>query len=436
MRSSIARRAAVFGSAALLLLGPITAVANAEPTASGVSDQAARLPVELAEALQHDLALTPAEYVSRSELAQKLAEFATIARVQFPDAFGGVWLNEVGAAIVALADGPNKADARTAAEKAGFTVQDVAQSETSLRTEISALNDWLDSQPAGVADLVRGIAIDVVGNGIALTADTTAGLALPDFLKSTVVHTAAPITVPPILADLIPATGSATGDAALGGDGYNAMSGYFGFKCSFGFNGTDASGRTVNISAGHCDPNRAGAGTEHAGEVFPLVNNQPGPRVGYFAKSRFDQQDYSIINIDDNAKYRFDNNSIRVPFNRSVNIDGVADPVVGAPACKAGSTTGYSCGIVTSVDRIAHVEGQELVNLFTTDICVLQGDSGGPIVTGTRALGITSASNVATSSLCEVARAAALFGQATPTQYATPIKDILAANPGLKVRDY
>ncbi len=51
MRSSIARRAAVFGSAALLLLGPITAVANAEPNESGgVSDQAAHLPVELAEA--------------------------------------------------------------------------------------------------------------------------------------------------------------------------------------------------------------------------------------------------------------------------------------------------------------------------------------------------------------------------------------------------
>ena len=76
-------------SAALLLLGPITAVANAEPNESGVSDQAAHLPVELAEALQHDLALTPDQFVSRSELAQKLAEFAAIARVQFPDSFAG-----------------------------------------------------------------------------------------------------------------------------------------------------------------------------------------------------------------------------------------------------------------------------------------------------------------------------------------------------------
>ncbi len=162
MRSSIARRAAVFGSAALLLLGPITAVANAEPNESGVSDQAAHLPVELAEALQHDLALTPDQFVSRSELAQKLAEFAAIARVQFPDSFAGVWLDDLGKGIVALADGRDKDAAREAAEKAGFEVKDVAQSEQALQGQLSALNTWLDSQPAEVADLVRGIAVDVV----------------------------------------------------------------------------------------------------------------------------------------------------------------------------------------------------------------------------------------------------------------------------------
>lgn len=65
-----------------------------------------------------------------------------------------------------------------------------------------------------------------------------------------------------------------------------------------------------------------------------MVNNQTGPRVGYFAKSSFDGRDYSIINIDDNAKYRFENNSVRVPFNRSVNITGTADPVVGARSAR------------------------------------------------------------------------------------------------------
>ena len=67
MRSSIARRAAVFGSAALLLLGPVAASAQADPVEPGVSDQAAKLPAELIDAIQRDLSLSPDQYSVTSD---------------------------------------------------------------------------------------------------------------------------------------------------------------------------------------------------------------------------------------------------------------------------------------------------------------------------------------------------------------------------------
>ena len=128
-----ARRIAIIGAAIALRLGASTAIASAAPD-PGLSDQAAHLPVELAEALQHDLRLSPEEYLRRAELAQQLAEFADIAKVQYPDAFAGSWLDNDGRAQIGIAPGPQAAPARAAVEQAGFGVVDVAKSGSALET--------------------------------------------------------------------------------------------------------------------------------------------------------------------------------------------------------------------------------------------------------------------------------------------------------------
>lgn len=433
MRSSIARRAAVFGSAALLLLGP-AAIAHANPTEPEVSDQAAELPAELVDAITRDLELSPDQYMEQSELGQKLAEFAAIARVQYPDAFAGAWLDQAGKPIVGLAEGADKAAAGTAADKAGFQVKDAAQSERSLRDQMSTLNAWLDAQPAEVANLVRGLAVDIVNNDLVLRADASSGLQLPDFLSRTRIVTAPAAIAPQPSTDLQPIADVLPADALLGGDAFASLGGGIGLRCSLGFNGTDGAGNPVNITAGHCDPNRAAAGTATASEAFTLARGGTGPRLGTFAKTSLQNRDYSVIRADDSARHRFENNGVRVPGAAPLGITGTADPIVGAPVCKSGLTTGYSCGIIKTVNQTVEVGERMLENSFSTTMCALQGDSGGTIVTGTRALGISSASNVGQYPLCEVASLVTFVLGESPELFATPINDVLAENPGLKVR--
>ncbi len=74
--------------------------------------------------------------------------------------------------------------------------------------------------------------------------------------------------------------------------------------------------------------------------------------------------------------------------------------LTGSTICKSGATTGWTCGLITAVDQINPVGGSTCpgtapnycVGSIEANICVRGGDSGGPAVVGSRAVGITSAS--------------------------------------------
>ncbi|RBO87929.1 S1 family peptidase [Nocardia puris] len=421
------RKSVIAASAAILLFGPSAAVANAEPAGPG-------LPAELLSAVTRDLKISPDEYLRRAELGQQVAAFATSAQRQYPQVFAGAWLDDAGKAVVALAQGPGAQEARQAAQSAGFEVRDVAKSEAALRGEKSAFERWLDSQPAAVSALVRGVVIDTVNNSIAVRVDQ-AGVPMPSFVDPARVI----VTAPPVAGETLPqGTPIAEGvDRAslTGGDGYAAVGGDVQLRCSFGFNGTDRSGNVVNISAGHCDPNGAAAGGANASGVHEMLpQDRRGARLGSFAKSVLGSQDYSIIRIDDAVADRFRNNGVRVPGAAPVLIEGVATPVIGAPVCKSGSRTGFSCGIISAVDQTVQVGERQLTQSFSATICALPGDSGGAVVTGRMALGISSASSVADFPICEIPNLiGALTGNA-PQLFAQPLSVVLSDNPGLRVR--
>ncbi|SEL48210.1 hypothetical protein SAMN05444583_109204, partial [Rhodococcus maanshanensis] len=181
MRSTRARRAAMIGTAALLLVAPCVALAQAEPAAP-----APALPADMVAAIQRDLGLSPDQYLERAQTGQELATFAETLRGKFPAAFSGAWLDEAGTPLVGLTDGPDKAAARTAVEAAGYHVKDQTRSERTLSDLHDQLDTWIQQLPAPLAGLVNGTVIDPAANDIALEVKDTAGgqgLQLPDFLN-------------------------------------------------------------------------------------------------------------------------------------------------------------------------------------------------------------------------------------------------------------
>ncbi|WP_024801713.1 S1 family peptidase [Nocardia sp. BMG51109] len=424
------RKAAVVASAAALVLGPMAATASAEPA------PAPNLPADLATAVARDLKISPDEYLHRADVAQQVGTFATTAQRQFPQAFAGAWLDDAGKGVVALAPGQGSDAARTAAQDAGFQVKDVAKSETVLRGEKNAFQQWLSTQPEPVAAAVRGVVVDTVNNSIAVRVDKP-GLPLPGFVDPAhvIVMAAPPVGPEQSETAATPIAGEQGPGPYAAGDGYASVAGRMKLVCSSGFNGTDRNDNVVNITAGHCDPNIPAAGTANAPGMFELLpGNKTGAQLGTFEKSVLGAQDYSIVSINDDARDRFSNNTVRVPGQAPIAITGVAAPVVGAPVCKSGSRTGFSCGVVNAVDQTVDVDERQLTQAFSANICALPGDSGGPIVTGTQALGISSASSVADFPICEIPNLiGALTGDA-PQLFAQPLTTVLSDNPGLRVR--
>ncbi|MGW4088581.1 trypsin-like serine protease [Nocardia sp. NPDC004750] len=426
-RQTVIRKTVIAASAAILLFGPTAAVATAQP------DHAPGLPAELVAAVTRDLKISPDEYLHRAELAQQVAAFATTAQRQYPAVFGGSWLDDAGKAVVALAQGPGADEAKKAAESAGFEVRNVAKSEAALRGEKSAFERWLEGQPESVRSLVRGAVVDTVNNAIAVRVDQV-GLPMPNFIDPARVI----VMAPPVAGEQgTLQAGDIAGDARgalAGGDGYASVAGRSSLRCSLGFNGTDRNGNTVNITAGHCNPDIPSAGSGNAAGVYDINGDRLGAQLGVFQKSVLGEQDYSIIRINDQAKDRFANNGVRAPGAAPIPVEGVATPVVGAPVCKSGARTGFSCGVVNAVDQTVQVGARELTQSFSANICALPGDSGGPIVTGRLALGISSASSVADYPICEIPNLIGALTGNVPQLFAQPVHVVLSDNPGLRVR--
>ena len=168
------------------------------------------------------------------------------------------------------------------------------------------------------------------------------------------------------------------------------------FRCSIGFNGYSPSGAKEFLTAGHCT-------NTVRGSVWSLRMTAPN------TQGEQDAQLGSPVLNTTQLSGGYDIGRLSVPAG--VNTPGavltwgggVGAPLssaplaitrqsaatVGASVCKSGSTSGWTCGLVMEVDYDADVQGS-IVNSIVTSACTKPGDSGGALVMGNVAVGVTS----------------------------------------------
>ncbi|MFJ9059219.1 S1 family peptidase [Streptomyces sp. NBC_00111] len=154
-----------------------------------------------------------------------------------------------------------------------------------------------------------------------------------------------------------------------GGDAIYATS----WRCSLGFN--VRSGSTYYfLTAGHCTD---GAGTWWSDSARTTV-------LGTTTGSSFPTNDYGIV--------RYTNTSVTKSGTvGSQDITSAANATVGLSVTRRGSTTGIHSGTVTGLNATVNYGGGDIVyGMIRTNVCAEPGDSGGPLYSGTRAIGLTS----------------------------------------------
>jgi len=256
-------------------------------------------------------------------------------------AYAGAWLDK-GTLTVAVTDAAAAARVRAA----GATASVVKHSEARLDAAKSTLDGR--AVPRGVP----GWYVDPRANAVIVLANPGSEAAARTFARGVsgvVVRTSG--EVPRTLIDVI------------GGNAYFIGSGT---RCSVGFSVTGGF-----VSAGHC-------GTTGA------TTSQPS---GSFAGSSFPGNDYSFVRVSaGNTPRGLVNNYA----GGTVTVAGSTDAAVGATVCRSGSTTGWHCGTIQARNASVTYPQGTVTGLIRTNVCAEPGDSGGSLLAGSQAQGVTS----------------------------------------------
>jgi len=265
---------------------------------------------------------------------------------QFGSATAGSYVDAAGKVVVNVTD---TATARSVTA-AGATPRFVANSGAALAAADNALKASLKTP--GTA-----FAVDPISNQVVVSVDSTVtGLRLAQ-VRATVAKLGDKARL-----ESVPGSLSVK---ISGGDAIYTSSA----RCSLGFN--VRSGSTYYfLTAGHCT---------NIGSTWTNGSTTLGTRAG----TSFPGNDYGIV--------RYTNTTItKSGAVGSQDITSAGTPAVGATVYRRGSTTGTHSGRVTALNSTVNYSQGSVSGLIRTTVCAEPGDSGGPLYSGTTALGLTS----------------------------------------------
>ncbi|MFW6691048.1 S1 family peptidase [Streptomyces sp. MAR4 CNX-425] len=143
-----------------------------------------------------------------------------------------------------------------------------------------------------------------------------------------------------------------------------------GARCSLGFNVESGDGTKYALTAGHC------------------TNIGSSWSIGTTAGTSFPTNDYGIIRHSDPAAA---DGRVSLYNGQYQDITDAANASVGQSVQRSGSTTGLHGGSVTGLDAtVNYGNGDVVYGMIQTNVCAEPGDSGGPLFSGSTALGLTS----------------------------------------------
>ncbi|WDZ82826.1 S1 family peptidase [Micromonospora cathayae] len=149
-----------------------------------------------------------------------------------------------------------------------------------------------------------------------------------------------------------------------------------GGRCSAGFNVRNASG-SYFLTAGHC--------TDIAANWY--ADSGQSSLLGSGGTGSFPGDDYGIVQHTDAGAA---DGSVYLYDGTTRDITAAADAYVGQSVERSGSTTGLHSGTVEAVDATVNYAEGSVSGLIRTTVCAEPGDSGGALVSGSTALGLTS----------------------------------------------
>ncbi|WP_245605768.1 ricin-type beta-trefoil lectin domain protein [Promicromonospora kroppenstedtii] len=337
--------------------GAAPATQDAQSTQSVLSAQDADRPDALPDgqvrAMERDLGLTKAEIPARLARDADAAIVEQHLTAALGDRYAGTWLPD-GAEAPRV--GVTSAAAAKVAERAGA---DAVVVEHSL-DDLTAWKESLDK--VGAPDSVHAWYADPVTNEVVVEAADTAAA------KAMIAESGVPADV--VRVEKSTEAPQTARDIRGGDEFHKPLGNGYVTLCSIGF---AVSGGFV--TAGHC------------GSTGDPVNAPDGAALGTYRGSTFPGHDWAWVGTNSNWT---PTPAVNNYAGGTTAVAGSSEQGIGAAVCRSGRTTGWRCGVIQEKNVTINYGDGDIPGMATGSACAEGGDSGGSVLSGNQAQGVTS----------------------------------------------